>query len=131
MGLVRCFQSRLQLAALELGRSRADAEDLGSGRVTVFCQANAAFYAGLTETESTFHQLVDTVKEEPFFYTLERSVWMELITQLALHTAEREEDRQSVRLLHTAARFAEALQDRDRYDRLVTRARELDERLRR
>ena len=131
MGLLRCFQSRLQLAALELGRSRADAEDLGTNRVTVFCQANAAFYAGLTESESTFKQLVNSLRTEQMFYTLERSVWLELLVRLAMNTAESEPDRQSVRLLHTAARFAEAFQDRERYDRLATRAKQLDEQIRR
>ncbi len=131
IGLLRCFQSRLQLAALELGRSRADAEDLGTGRVTVFCQANAAFYAGLTESEATFKQLANSVRSEKFFYTLERSVWLELLVRLAMFTSEQEPDRQSVRLLHTTARFAEAFQDRERYDRLVGRAKQLDEQLRR
>ncbi len=131
LGLLRCFQSRLQLAALELGRARADAEDLGSGRVTVFCQANAAFYAGLTEAESTFAQLVETIDGEPFFYTLQRRVWLQLITRLALHTARRERDRQAVRLLQTAARFAEAFGDRERYDELALEAKRLDQIMRR
>jgi tetratricopeptide (TPR) repeat protein len=131
MGLLRCFQSRLQLAALELGRSRADAEDLGTRRVTVFCQANAAFYAGLTEADATFEQLVNQVKGEQFFYTLQRDIWLELISRLATQTAERDRDRQSVRLLHTAARFAEAFQDRKRYDKLIKHAKQLDEQLKR
>jgi len=131
MGLLRCFQSRLQLAALELGRSRADAEDLGSRRVTVFCQANAAFYAGLTEAEATYQQLAETIREEEFFYTLERTVWLQLLAQLATNTAKVEQDRQAVRLLHTAARFAETFGDRERCDRLMLAAKQLDERLRR
>ena len=131
MGVLRCFQSRLQLAALELGRSRADAEDLGTHRVTVLCQANAAFYAGLTESNSTYEQLVALVKEERFFYTLERSVWLELVARLAAVTAEREPDRQAVRLLNTVAKFADAFGDTDKRDKLFQASKNLEAKVRR
>jgi len=129
IGLLRCFQSRLQQAALELGRSRADAEDLGIRKVTVFCQANAAFYAGLTESESAYQQLIETVRDEDFFYTLERAVWLEFLVRLATNTAERERDRQTVRLLHTAARFCEEFGRPDRGEALLRLARQLDDEL--
>lgn len=105
MGLLRCFQSRLQLAALELGRARADAEDLGIEKVSKFCQACAAFYAGLTETETTFQTLIAEVREAKFLYTLEQSVFLGLLEQLSIHTLARERSRQTARLIHTTARF--------------------------
>lgn len=105
MGLLRCFQSRLQLAALELGRARADAEDLGSEKVSKFCLACAAFYAGLTETESTFQALLAEIKDSSFLYTMERSVFLRFLEQLAIHTTENEKSRQTARLYHTTARF--------------------------
>jgi tetratricopeptide (TPR) repeat protein len=129
LGMLRCFQSRLQLAALELGRSRADAEDLGIDRVTSFCQANAAFYASLTEADSSFEQLVNALQDKDFFYTLERGVWLEWLDKVVRQVADREENRQSVRLLHTAARFWRVFGNDDRYQALVAAAKDLDARV--
>ncbi len=126
-GLLRCFQSRLQLAALELGRARADAEDLGTDRVTFFCQANAAFYAGLTESESAFKGIVETFRNEEFFYTLDKLVWLELLRRLATKTAETERSRQSVRLLQTTARLHEELGFTDESKSLEDTASQLEE----
>lgn len=126
MGLLRCFQSRLQLGALELGRARADAEDLGINKVTVFCQGNAAFYAALTESESTFQGLVDTIRDEPFFYTLEKRIWLTLLERLATHVSESERTRQSARLMHTTARFWIEFGYPDHGDELLKVAKELE-----
>jgi hypothetical protein len=53
LGLLYCFTGQLQAAALEIGRAKADAEDLQSDRLQNLCFANAAFYAKLNETEKT------------------------------------------------------------------------------
>lgn len=126
MGLLRCFQSRLQLAALELGRARADAEDLGIDKVTRFCQACAAFYAGLTESESTFQNLIESLKAVPFLYTLEKRVFLLFLEQLATRTLQADRSRQSARLLHTVARFWIELGDAQRGDRLLQQAKQLE-----
>lgn len=126
MGLLRCFQSRLQLAALELGRARADADDLSIDRVTRFCQACAAFYAGLTETESTFQNLIESIRNEPFFYTLERRIFLQLLEHLALHTIKADHSRQSARLLHTVARFWIELGDAAHGDALLQQSKQIE-----
>lgn len=126
MGLLRCFQSRLQLAALELGRARADADDLGIDRVTRFCQACAAFYAGLTEAESTFQNLIDSIRGESFFYTLERSVFLLFLEQLAMQTLKTDRSRQAARLLHTVGRFWVELGDAQHGDKLLQQAKQLE-----
>jgi serine/threonine protein kinase/tetratricopeptide (TPR) repeat protein len=129
MGLLRCFQSRLQLAALELGRARADAEDLGIGRVTAFCQANAAFYSRLTEAQQNFENLIDEIGEAKLFHTLHREVWLSLIENMAHHALEQERGRQAVRLLRTVATFHTRLGHADRAQALERRAEELDREL--
>ena len=106
LGLLWCFQGRLQLGALELGRSRADAEDLGINKVSVFCQANAAFYAAITEDELTFDHLVESVKSQPFFYTLSRPTWLGLISQLARNAETHESKAWAKKLIHATKRFA-------------------------
>ncbi|MEZ4462182.1 MAG: tetratricopeptide repeat protein [bacterium] len=126
MGLLRCFQSRLQLAALELGRARADADDLGIDRVTRFCQACAAFYAGLTETESTFQNLIESIRGESFLYTLERTVFLQFMEHLASHTLKADRSRQSARLLHTVGRFFVELGDAPRGEQLIHQAKQLE-----
>ncbi len=107
LGLIWCFEARLQQGALELGRSRADAEDLGFNKVSVFCQANAAFYAAITKDESTYKQLVDSIKTQPFFYTISQSVWLGLIAQLSINAFETEPNRWAKQLIRSTARFAE------------------------
>ncbi|RAL24672.1 hypothetical protein DL240_00235 [Lujinxingia litoralis] len=103
MGLLQCFLSRLQLAALELGRARADAEDLGMPRVTVFCQANAAFYALLTESTSAYETLIVEAEKQPLLAELDREVWLDLLGQLARHSAEQTPSRQAARQLRAVA----------------------------
>ena len=128
-GLLRCFQSRLQLAALELGRARADAEDLGIHRVTIFCQANAAFYACLTEAQSTYETLISAVADATVLHAIDRDVWLELLENMARHTVERENSRQAIRLLKTVAVFWDRFQQPSRADALRTQARELEAQL--
>lgn len=106
LGLLWCFQGRLQMGALELGRSRADAEDLGIGKVSVFCQANAAFYAAITQDELTYDLLVESIKTQPFFYTLSQPVWLGLIAQLATNAIKQEPNRWSKQLVQSTLRFA-------------------------
>lgn len=126
MGLLRCFQSRLQLAALELGRARADAEDLGIDRVTTFCQANAAFYSRLTEASQNFDNLLNEIGDTTLFHTLHRDIWLSLIENMAHHALEQERGRQAVRLLRTVAAFHGRLGEQSRADALNRRAKELD-----
>ncbi len=126
MGLLRCFQSRLQLAALELGRARADAEDLGIERVTALCQANAAFYSRLTEAGSDYENLLGEIGDVPVFLSLHRDIWLNLIEQMAHHALDQERDRQAVRLLRTVATFYERFDRPDRAEALERRAKELD-----
>jgi tetratricopeptide (TPR) repeat protein len=124
-GLLQCFQSRLQIGALELQRGRADAEDLGLARVAAFCQANAAFYALLTEDEAGFENLFASFAEVDVLYTVDRAVWLELLERLALHIADREKSRQTVRLVRTAAKFWRAFNHDEQADALDERADEM------
>jgi eukaryotic-like serine/threonine-protein kinase len=126
LGLLRCFQSRLQLAALELGRARADAEELGIERVTAFCQANAAFYSRLTEAQANFDNLLAEIGDAQLFLSLHRDVWLSLIENMAHHALEKERGRQAVRLLRTVAAFYEHFERPDRAEALARRAKELD-----
>ena len=103
MGLMQCFQSRLQRAALELGRARTDARELNVERLQQFCRANAAFYSLLTEAKSDYDELVGTIDDNPILGELDRTVWLALLGRMAITAAEREPNRQSVRLLRTAA----------------------------
>ncbi len=116
MGLLQCFQSRLQMAALELGRARADAEELHIERVQVFCRANAAFYSLLTESQSAYDELIPTVDAHHLLSELDRDIWLELLAKMARYTAERDRNRQSARLLRAAARLNE------RYGRDIAQA---------
>jgi serine/threonine-protein kinase len=119
MGLLRCFQSRLHLAALEMGRARADAEDLGTPRVTDFCEANAAFYAKLTNNESTYNELIDNVTEAKVLNDIQPVTWLELLDRMANHVADREPSRQSARVMKTVATFWEAFGYPDRQTQLI------------
>ncbi len=103
MGLLQCFQSRLQMAALELGRARADADDMKVERVRLYCQANAAFYALLTEAYNTYEELMADVDPHPLIAELDRDIWLQLLAKMAHFTAERDRTRQSVRLLRAVA----------------------------
>ncbi|MFU8803372.1 MAG: tetratricopeptide repeat protein, partial [Bradymonadaceae bacterium] len=129
MGLLRCFQSRLQMAALELGRARADAEDLNIDRVTVFCQANAAFYASLTESQATFESLIKNVEAVDVLHAIDRDVWLELLENMAMHTVQRERSRQALRLLRNVATFWARFGQQGRADALNTQATELENEL--
>ena len=119
MGLLRCFQSRLHLAALEMGRARADAEDLGTPRVTDFCEANAAFYARLTNNDSTYNELIDNVTDAKVLNDIQPATWLELVDRMANHVADREPSRQSARTMKTVATFWEAFGYPDRQTQLI------------
>ncbi|RDV39818.1 hypothetical protein DV096_04440 [Bradymonadaceae bacterium TMQ3] len=116
MGLLQCFLSRLHMAALELGRARADAEDLGMPRVEVFCQANAAFYALLTESHGAYESLIAEVDGHEILADLDREIWLDVLGQLAMHSAELAPSRQAARQLRAVAtiwqRFGRAEQTR-------------------
>ncbi|MFW5967479.1 MAG: protein kinase domain-containing protein [Persicimonas sp.] len=129
MGLLRCFESRLQLAALELGRARGDAEELGLERVTTFCQANAAFYACLTGSDEEFDELFAEIKEGRIFLSIHRHVWLSLIDKMAHHVIDRQVDRQAVRLVRTVATFYERFERPQRAESLRNRADELEAKL--
>jgi len=108
MGLLRCCQSRLHLAALEMGRARADAEDLGTPRITDFCDAHAAFYARLTANDSTYNELIENVLRAEVLNDIQPRVWLELLDRMARRVADRERSRQAARLLKTAGDFWDA-----------------------
>ncbi len=110
MGLLQAFLSRLQMAALELGRARADAEELDIERVRVFCQANAAFYALLTESHSDYEPLIESVDDNNMLAELDRGVWLALLARMAHHISGGDRSRQSVRLLVAAAILNERYQ---------------------
>ncbi len=129
MGLLQCFQSRLQMAALELGRARADGEDLHMHRVRIFCRANAAFYALLTESHGAYEELIETVDHHEILAELDRSVWLDLLTSMAQTTADRDRTRQSVRLLRSVAILNQRYNRKDGTQRLNQEADSLEEEL--
>jgi len=122
MGLLQCFLSRLQLAALELGRARADAEDLGVPRVEVFCQANAAFYALLTESQGAYEALISEVERHEILAELDREVWLDLLGQLAGHSADQSPSRQAARQLKAVATVWQRFGRMEQAERLLERA---------
>jgi serine/threonine-protein kinase len=126
VGLLRAFQSKLQLAALELGRARGDAEDMAIGRVKAFCQANACFYAVLTESRATATSLLPEIQRAPILHSLRRHIWIELLEQLARHIAQQERTRQSARLLRATAFFWQAEGEQGRADDLNNLASKLE-----
>jgi tetratricopeptide (TPR) repeat protein len=126
MGLLRCFQSRLHLAALEMGRARADSEDLGTPRITDFCEADAAFYARLTNNDSTFNELIDEVTQSDVLNDIQPRVWLELLDRMGRHALDREPNRQTARLLKTVAEFWEAFGYPGRSDKLIEQIEELE-----
>lgn len=105
LGLLWCFQSRLQQAALELGRSRADAEEMEAPALIAFCQGNAAFYAALTNTPSVYKKLIDEIAQSDMFYTLARQTWLELLERMARDAHARDGSRQSKRLVEIVAQM--------------------------
>jgi serine/threonine protein kinase/tetratricopeptide (TPR) repeat protein len=121
MGLLRCFQSRLHLAALEMGRARADASELGTPRVTDFCEANAAFYAKLTGNDTTYESLIGEVTRASVLNDIQPTVWLELLDCMARHAAEREPNRQSARLMRASALFWEAFGHPERREQMMRR----------
>ncbi len=129
MGLLQCFQSRLQMAALELGRARADAEELDIERVRVFCRANAAFYSLLTEADADYRDLVETIDNNPMLGELDRDIWLELLEKMASTAAERDHNRQSVRLLRSAASLNERFDATERARNLRQQAESLEDQL--
>ncbi len=126
MGLLRCFQSRLHLAALEMGRARADAEDLGTPRVSDLCEADAAFYAKLTNNESTYNDLIDDVTRAPVLNDIQPRIWLELLDRMANHVGEREPSRQSARVMKTVAIFWSAFGYADREQALLETIEQLE-----
>ena len=109
LGLLRCFQSRLQLAALELGRARVDAEEMGNWQISALCQANAAFYALLTEADTVYEELLAEFRPAANLYTLAPHTWLGLLESMADLITEREGSRQAERLRAAVERVAEDL----------------------
>jgi eukaryotic-like serine/threonine-protein kinase len=126
MGLLRAFQSKLQLAALELGRARGDAEDMGIARVKAFCQGNACFYAILTESRATATSLMAEIQRAPVLHSLRREVWIDLLEQMSRHIALQERTRQSARLLRATATLWHSEGAQQRADELNTLAKNLE-----
>ena len=74
---------------LELGRARADAEEMGNEKLTRLCQANASLYAALTQDQLSFEQLFHEIRDVHLFFTIERGVWLGLLEHMARHVASR------------------------------------------
>jgi tetratricopeptide (TPR) repeat protein len=126
MGLLRCFESRLHQAALEMGRARADAEDLGTPRITAFCEADAAFYAKLTNNESTYNELIGDVTRSQMLNDIKPYVWLEMLDRMGRQVLHDEQNRQSARLAHTVATFWEKFGYEDRRDDLLEEIEKLE-----
>lgn len=114
LGVLYCVQSKLQAAALELGRARGDADEIGSPRLSAFCQANAAFYAALTGDEEALLHLYASFKDAPHLGALRMDAWMEMLEGAATERAKAHQDKHAARLLRCVQRFWEVLGDRDR-----------------
>jgi serine/threonine protein kinase/tetratricopeptide (TPR) repeat protein len=109
LGLLYCFTGQLQAAALEIGRAKADAEDLQSDRLQNLCFANAAFYAKLNETEKTTRQLLGKLDNKKPFNDLLPDVWLGLLENMRQEVSSRESDPQFVeRLEQTVNHFFDA-----------------------
>jgi serine/threonine-protein kinase len=103
MGLLRCFQSRLQLAPLEMGRAKADADKLRTPRIRDFCEAGAGFYAHLTNSRDEYREIASRFRQMSVLNDLQPEVWLEWIERMALDVFEREGGRQAARLVNSAA----------------------------
>ena len=88
LGLLYVAQSKLQMAALELGRARGDASDIGSKRLTAATLANASVYAAVTGDDEAFKDFFARFKGESLLGHLRIKSWFEFIEALALHIAE-------------------------------------------
>lgn len=115
LGLLRCFQSRLQLAALELGRARGDAEEMGDSKISAMCQANATFYASLTEANTVYDELLSTIKRANIFYSLSPQTWLELMERMAMHSHTQDPSNLSQRLIQSVAKLWQDFGHADRH----------------
>lgn len=88
LGLLYVAQSKLQMAALELGRARGDASDIGSKRLTAATLANASVYAAVTGDDEAFKGFFTRFQNESLLGHLRIKSWFEFIEALALHIAE-------------------------------------------
>ncbi len=125
LGLLRCFQHRLQQAVLELERARADAEELDVDSVTIFCKANAAYYSSLTQTGLKL-DLPDVLLGTEILHTLDRDIWLELLENMAIHALHQEKSHLSGRLLRVVGQFWLAFGHGQRGDVLLRQAREVE-----
>ncbi len=130
LGLLRCFQQRLQQAVLELGRAHADAEELDVDSVTMFCKANAAFYSQLTKGDSTYSkgliEVPPVLLDAQIFHTLDREIWLELLENMAIHAVHREKSRLSSRLIGVVGQFWSRFGHEQRGEVLVRQASEVE-----
>jgi len=101
LGLLRAVQGRLQLAALELGRARADADELGIDRVMAFCQANAAVFASLNNDELGFESLLDAAAPAKLFHMLHREIWLSFVENIIHYAVQNTRDAHAAHLLHS------------------------------
>lgn len=105
LGLLRCFQGRLQLAALELGRARGDAEEMGDTKISALCQANASLYALLTEAKTVYSELLTRVQRSSILYSISPNIWLELLESMSRHALSQEPGKASERLVQTVAQL--------------------------
>ncbi len=118
MGLLRCVQSRVQAAALELGRARADAEEMSEPRILAFCQGNAAFYAAFTSDDSSFERLMASIGTPQSLYTLHQSSWLEVVDRIARVAHEQSSNNHTRRLLGAASSLWRVFGDAAKADAL-------------
>ena len=107
LGLLRCLQGRLQLAALELGRARGDAEEMGDARISALCQANAMLYASITGADHVYNDLLALLlSHTSMLYSLSVDTWLELLDAMAHHAMAQERSPLPRRLAESIVRIA-------------------------
>ena len=113
-GLLQCFQGRLQLAALELGRAKGDAEEIRNHRIVVTCRANTLFYQALTDSAKdmgAWRARFKTVLAEPILGSFEPRGWVMLLEKMASTAHRSAPTPHSQRLLRVVGTCKEALKE--------------------
>ncbi len=105
LGMLRVFQSRLQLAALELGRARGDAVDMNNPRILAMCQANTALYIGVTQAPEAATAIMAELGWRQTFASFHPEVWLELLDRMARDGLTRAPGRESLHVVRVVAHF--------------------------